>query len=92
VHNRACYLALGVSCDGDREVLGIWWQASEGAKFWLAVFNDLRQRGVQDVLICCVDGLSGSTEAIEAVSPQAWVQTCSADIRARRGDAPGSRT
>jgi putative transposase len=76
VKNLACYLALGVDCDGEREVLGIWWQESEGAKFWLAVLNDLHRRGVQDVLISCVDGLKGFPEAIEAVFPQAWVQTC----------------
>src|SRR3954452_23226497 len=76
VRNLACYLALGVTCDGDREVLGIWWQETEGAKFWLAVLNDLQRRGVQDVLIACVDGLKGFPEAIEAVFPQAWVQTC----------------
>jgi len=76
VQNRACYLALGVTCDGDREVLGIWWQDTEGAKFWLAVLNDLRRRGVADVLIACVDGLRGFPEAIEATFPQAWVQTC----------------
>src|SRR3954451_7423385 len=52
VQNRACYLALGVSCDGDREVLGIWWQETEGAKFWLSVLNDLRRRGVEDILVC----------------------------------------
>ena len=76
VRNLACYLALGVNCDGEREVLGIWWQETEGAKFWLAVLNDLRRRGVQDVLISCVDGLKGFPEAIEATFPQAWVQTC----------------
>jgi len=76
VQNRACYLALGVTCDGEREVLGIWWQETEGAKFWLAVLNDLRRRGVCDVLIACVDGLKGFPEAIEATFPQAWVQTC----------------
>lgn len=76
VRNRACYLALGVTCDGDRDPLGIWWQDTEGAKFWLAVLNDLHQRGVGDVLIACVDGLTGFGEAIEAVFPQAWVQTC----------------
>lgn len=76
VRNRACYLALGVTLEGDREVLGIWWQETEGAKFWLAVLNDLNQRGVKDVLIACVDGLTGFPEAIEAVFPQAWVQTC----------------
>ena len=76
VQNRACYLALGVTCDGDREVLGLWWQETEGARFWLAVLNDLHRRGVQDVLIACVDGLKGFPEAIEATFPQAWVQTC----------------
>lgn len=76
VQNRACYLALGVTCDGDREVLGIWWQDTEGAKFWLSVLNDLRRRGVGDVLIACVDGLKGFPEAITATFPAAWVQTC----------------
>ena len=76
VHNRACYLALGVTCDGEREVLGIWWQETEGARFWLSVLNDLGRRGVADVLIACVDGLKGLPEAIEAAFPQAWVQTC----------------
>ena len=76
VRNRACYLAIGVSVEGEREVLGIWWQETEGAKFWLAVLNDLQQRGVEDVLVCCVDGLNGFPEAIEAVFPKAWVQSC----------------
>jgi len=76
VRNRACYLAVGVTVDGDREALGIWWQDTEGSKFWLSVLNDLHRRGVQDVLIACVDGLTGFPEAIEAVFPAAWVQTC----------------
>jgi hypothetical protein len=76
VRTRACYLAVGVTVEGDREALGIWWQDSEGSKFWLAVLNDLHQRGVKDVLIACVDGLAGFPEAIEAVFPKAWVQTC----------------
>ena len=76
VSPRACYLAIGQSVEGDREVLGIWWQDSEGAKFWLAVLNDLHQRGVEDVLIACVDGLSGFPDAIAAVFPKAWIQTC----------------
>jgi transposase-like protein len=67
VQNRACYLAIGVTVEGDREVLGIWWQETEGAKFWLAVLNDLHQRGTQDVLIACVDGLTGATAC--ATSP-----------------------
>jgi putative transposase len=76
VRTRACYLAIGVTVEGEREVLGLWWQEKEGAKFWLAVLNDLHQRGVKDVLICCVDGLTGFPEAIAAVFPEAWVQTC----------------
>src|SRR5215217_4382787 len=76
VRNFACYLAIGVNLDGERDVLGIWFQRSEGAKFWLQVLTDLKTRGVQDVLIACVDGLTGFPDAIEAVFPQAWVQTC----------------
>jgi putative transposase len=76
VRNHACYLAIGVNCDGDRDVLGIWFQKTEGAKFWLQVLTDLKTRGVSDVLVCCVDGLTGFPEAIEAVFPQTWVQTC----------------
>ena len=76
VRNKACYVAIGVNLEGERDVLGLWFQQSEGAKFWLAVLNELRQRGVRDVLVCCVDGLKGFPEAIEAVFPHAWVQTC----------------
>jgi putative transposase len=76
VRNFACYLAIGVNLEGDRDVLGIWFQKTEGAKFWLQVLTDLKQRGVQDVLVCCVDGLTGFPEAIEAVYPKTWVQTC----------------
>jgi putative transposase len=76
VRTRACYLAIGVTVEGEREVLGLWWQETEGARFWLAVLNDLHHRGVEDVLVCCVDGLTGFPEAIAAVFPQAWVQTC----------------
>jgi len=76
VRNFACYLAIGVNLEGERDVLGIWFQKTEGAKFWLAVLTDLKTRGVQDVLVCCVDGLNGFPDAIEAVYPKAWVQTC----------------
>jgi putative transposase len=76
VRNHACYLAIGVNLDGERDVLGIWFQRTEGAKFWLQVLTDLKQRGVADVLVACVDGLTGFPDAIEAVFPQAWVQTC----------------
>jgi len=76
IRNFACYLAIGVNLDGERDVLGMWFQQTEGAKFWLAVLTELKQRGLQDVLVCCVDGLTGFGEAIEAVYPNAWVQTC----------------
>jgi putative transposase len=76
VRNKACYVAIGVNLEGERDVLGLWFQSSEGAKFWLQVLNELKQRGVRDVLICCVDGLKGFPEAIEAVFPHTWVQTC----------------
>jgi putative transposase len=76
VRNKACYVAIGVNLDGERDVLGLWFQSNEGAKFWLQVLTELKQRGVRDVLVCCVDGLKGFPEAIEAVFPQAWVQTC----------------
>jgi putative transposase len=76
VRNFACYLAIGVNLEGERDVLGMWFQRTEGAKFWLQVLTDLRQRGVNDVLVCCVDGLTGFPEAIEAVYPNTWVQTC----------------
>jgi putative transposase len=76
VQRRACYLALGVTVEGERDVLGMWFQETEGAKFWLQVLTELRQRGVRDVLICCVDGLKGFPDAIEAVFPDTWVQTC----------------
>jgi putative transposase len=76
IRNFACYLAIGVNLEGDRDVLGIWFQRAEGAKFWLQVLTELKTRGVQDVLVCCVDGLTGFPEAIEAVYPQTWVQTC----------------
>jgi putative transposase len=76
VQRRALYLALGVAVDGDRDVLGMWFQETEGAKFWMQVLTDLNQRGVRDILICCVDGLKGFPEAIEAIFPQTVVQTC----------------
>ncbi len=76
VQRKACYLALGVTVEGDRDVLGMWFQETEGAKFWMQVLNELKQRGVHDILICCVDGLKGFPEAIEAIYPQTVVQTC----------------
>src|SRR5215218_2437628 len=76
VQRRACYLALGVTVDGERDVLGMWFQEAEGAKFWMQVLAELKQRGVQDILICCVDGLNGFPDAIEAIFPNTVVQTC----------------
>lgn len=76
VRNKAIYLALGIRADGRKEVLGLWIEQTEGAKFWLKVFNELKNRGLHDILIAVVDGLRGFPEAIEAVYPQAQIQTC----------------
>jgi putative transposase len=76
VENRAVYVAMGVDLEGHKEVLGLWTSANEGAKFWLAVLTELKNRGVKDMLIVCVDGLKGFPQAIEAVFPQAQVQLC----------------
>ena len=76
VRNKAVYLALGVDRDGQRDVLGLWIEQTEGAKFWMKVVNDLRNRGVEDLLIAVVDGLKGFPEAIAAVFPKTTVQTC----------------
>ena len=76
VRNKAIHIALGVRADGTKEILGLWLEQNEGAKFWLRVMNELKNRGVEDVLIAVVDGLKGFPEAITAVFPQATVQTC----------------
>lgn len=76
VSNKAVYLALGVQADGQRDVLGLWIEHTEGAKFWLKVFNELKTRGCQDILIAVVDGLKGLAEAIHTAYPQTTVQTC----------------
>lgn len=76
VKNKAVYVALGVSREGVREVLGLWIAENEGAKFWLSVMNELKNRGVQDILITVVDGLKGFPDAITAAFPKATVQTC----------------
>jgi len=76
VENRAVYLAIGVDLEGQKDVLGLWASAHEGAKFWLSVLTDLKNRGVKDMLIVCVDGLKGFPQAIEAVFPLAQVQLC----------------
>jgi putative transposase len=76
VENRAVYVAIGVTLEGKKEVLGLWTSASEGAKFWLSILTELRHRGVRDIFIACVDGLKGFPQAIESVFPQAQVQLC----------------
>jgi len=76
VENRAVYVAIGISLEGKKDVLGLWTGASEGAKFWLSVLAELRHRGVKDIYLVCVDGLKGFPQAIESVYPQAQVQLC----------------
>jgi putative transposase len=76
VRNKSVYMALGINLRGTKEVLGLWMADNEGAKFWLHVITELSNRGVQDVLIACCDGLKGFPEAIESVFPQTVVQTC----------------
>ncbi|MHC2383937.1 putative transposase [Bradyrhizobium liaoningense] len=76
VKNKAVYVVLGITASGEKDVLGLWIEQTEGAKFWLKVMNDLRNRGVADILIAVVDGLKGFPEAINSVFPKAMVQTC----------------
>jgi transposase-like protein len=76
VRNKAVHLAIGIRVDGSRELLGMWIEQNEGAKFWLAVCNELKHRGVADIFLAVVDGLKGFPEAIEAVYPHTTVQTC----------------
>ena len=76
VRNKAAHIAIGLGLEGHKEVLGLWLESNEGAKFWLRVLTELRNRGVKDVLFACCDGLKGFPEAIEAAFPQTTVQTC----------------
>ena len=76
VKNKAVYLAIGVRCSGHKEILGLWIEQTEGAKFWLRVMSEIRNRGTRDILIAVVDGLKGFPEAISAVFPDTVVQTC----------------
>src|SRR6478609_177825 len=76
VENRAVYVAMGVDLEGRKDVLGLWTSSNEGAKFWLGVLTELKNRGVKDILIVCVDGLKGFPQAIESVFPEARVQLC----------------
>jgi transposase-like protein len=76
VQNKSVYLALGINMDGEKELLGLWMAQTEGAKFWLSVMTELKNRGLQDMFIACVDGLKGFPEAIEAVYPKTQIQLC----------------
>jgi len=76
VENRAVYVAIGIRMDGNKEVLGLWTSKTEGAKFWLTILTELRNRGLQDIFIACVDGLKGFPEAIESMYPKTLVQLC----------------
>ena len=76
VRNKAVYLAIGITCAGDKEILGLWIEQTEGAKFWLKVMNELKARGCEDILIAVVDGLKGFPEAITSIFPDCVVQTC----------------
>lgn len=76
VQNKSVYLALGINLDGEKELLGLWIAETEGAKFWLSVMTELKNRGLQDIFIACTDGLKGFPEAIEAVYPKAQIQLC----------------
>ncbi|MEE4604371.1 MAG: IS256 family transposase [Desulfobacteraceae bacterium] len=76
VKTKAVYLALGINLNGEKELLGLWMAETEGSRFWLTVFNELKNRGVQDCFIACVDGLKGLPEAIESVFPRTQVQLC----------------
>src|SRR5207237_6225630 len=75
VRNKAVHIALGVRADGTKEILGLWLEQNEGAKFWLRVLNELRNRGVEDILLAVVDGLKGFPEAIQAAFPETTVQS-----------------
>jgi len=76
VINKAIYVALGINLTGQKECLGLWISESEGAKFWMSVLTEMQNRGVQDILIACVDGLSGFPDAINVVYPQTKIQLC----------------
>ena len=73
---KAVYIAIEINMDGQKEVLGMWVGENESAKFWLSVLNSIKARGVEDILIACIDGLTGFTNAIEAVYPKTEIQQC----------------
>ena len=76
VVKKAVYIAIGIRLDGTKEVMGMYIGGNESTKYWLGVLNDLKARDVQDILVCCIDGLSGFCDAIEAVYPQTDIQGC----------------
>lgn len=76
VENKSCYVVMGVDVDGHKDVLGLWLQRTEGAKFWLSILSELKARGVKDIFILCADGLTGMAEAVEAAFPRTIFQTC----------------
>lgn len=76
VINKSAYLAIGINLEGFKDVLGIWIEQTEGAKFWLRIMTEIKNRGVKDIFIACVDGIKGFSEAIEATSPKTEVQLC----------------
>jgi putative transposase len=91
VRNKAVYVALGVTPEGTKDILDLWIETSEGAKFWLRVMNELRNRGVEDILIAVVDGLKGFPEAIAAVFPPTIVQTCIVHLIRNSMDFPSRK-
>ena len=76
VPNRSVFIAMGVRCDGSKDVLGLWCNDTEGAKFWLSILTELKRRGVEDIWVLCSDGLTGIGQAVEATFPDAIFQTC----------------
>jgi putative transposase len=87
VENRAVFVAIGVTIEGTKEVLGLWTSASEGAKLWLQILTEIRNRGVADILVACVDGLKGFPDAISTVYPRTEVQLCIVHLSASAASA-----
>ena len=92
VVKKAVYIAIGIRLDGMKEVMGMYIGGNESAKYWLGVLNDLKARGVKDILVCCVDGLSGFCDAIAAVYPQTDIQRCIIQSIPRRTSRDASYT
>ena len=92
VENRAVFTAIGINVEGKKSVLGLWVNGNEGAKFWMSVLMNLKNRGVKDVLLICTDGLKGFPEAIEAVFPSTLVQTCRPQAKPAWSACQGIRT